>query len=53
MPPPLCLQAAFDLVVEPVLAAFDPHMIIVAAGFDAARGDPLGGCNLSPEVKIH
>ncbi len=32
----------------PVLNTFQPDLVIVAAGFDAARGDPLGGCNLSP-----
>ncbi|KAG2446981.1 hypothetical protein HYH02_008135 [Chlamydomonas schloesseri] len=42
-------MAAFSLVVEPVLTAYDPDLVLVAAGFDAADGDPLGGCKVSPE----
>jgi acetoin utilization deacetylase AcuC-like enzyme len=34
---------AFDLVVEPAVSAFDPELVLVSAGFDAAAGDPLGG----------
>ena len=40
--------AAFDIVIEPVVKAFAPDLIIVAAGFDAADGDPLGGMMVSP-----
>jgi histone deacetylase 6 len=36
--------AAMELIVEPIARAFAPDLIVVAAGFDAARGDPLGGC---------
>ncbi len=39
-------QAAFSLVVEPILESYQPDLIIVAAGFDAADGDPLGGCKV-------
>jgi len=39
--------AAFDIVIEPVVKAFSPDLIIIAAGFDAADGDPLGGMLLS------
>jgi acetoin utilization deacetylase AcuC-like enzyme len=42
--------AAFQMVVEPVLRSFSPNLIIISAGFDAARGDPLGGMNLSPDA---
>jgi len=35
-------------VVEPIVREYGPDLIIVAAGYDAARGDPLGGCNLTP-----
>ncbi|GLC51841.1 hypothetical protein PLESTB_000554400 [Pleodorina starrii] len=41
--------AAFSLIVEPILESYEPDLVIVAAGFDAADGDPLGGCKLSPE----
>ncbi|KAJ3222473.1 Histone deacetylase hda1 [Clydaea vesicula] len=56
---------AFNKIVLPVSAEFDPELIIgkknkgfimlterlllVSAGFDAAMGDTLGGCNVSPE----
>ncbi|PNW76745.1 hypothetical protein CHLRE_11g469600v5 [Chlamydomonas reinhardtii] len=40
--------AAFSLVVEPVLQAYAPDLVIVAAGFDAADGDPVGDCSLTP-----
>jgi len=42
--------AAFRRVIErawlPRLADFAPELILVSAGFDAHRDDPLGGCNL-------
>lgn len=33
---------AFERVVLPIAQAFDPGLIIVSAGFDAAKGDHLG-----------
>ena len=39
--------AAFDLLIEPVATAFAPDLVIVAAGYDAAEGDPLGGMRVS------
>lgn len=35
------------------LLQFNPELVLVSAGFDAARGDPLGGCQLSPEGYAH
>jgi acetoin utilization deacetylase AcuC-like enzyme len=34
-------------IVEPVGRAFDPELVIVSAGFDAHRGDPLAGMDLT------
>ncbi len=34
--------AAFDELVVPALNAFAPELIVVAAGYDAGIGDPLG-----------
>jgi acetoin utilization deacetylase AcuC-like enzyme len=34
-------------VVEPVGRVFDPELVLVSAGFDAHRNDPLGGMSLS------
>lgn len=40
------MQAAFELLLAPILTAYAPDVLIVAAGFDAAEGDPLGGCKV-------
>jgi acetoin utilization deacetylase AcuC-like enzyme len=37
-------------IVLPVGRAFDPQLVIVSAGFDAARGDPLAGMDLTPDA---
>jgi histone deacetylase 6 len=41
--------AAFDRVLLPIARAFDPQLVLVSCGFDAADGDPLGGMRLSAE----
>ena len=38
---------AFQKVVMPVALEFNPDLVIIAAGFDAAQGDHLGGCHVS------
>ncbi len=38
---------AFDDVVAPLVESFVPHWILVSAGFDAHRADPLTGLGLS------
>ena len=30
----------------PILTEFNPDFTIISSGFDAARHDPLGGCEL-------
>lgn len=42
--------AAFTEVVLPVLSAFNPDLILIACGLDAAKGDLLGDCGLSPDM---
>jgi histone deacetylase 6 len=44
---------AFQHVIMPVGLDFDPDLVIIAAGFDAADGDTLGGCFVSPECYAH
>ncbi|XP_042430364.1 histone deacetylase 15-like isoform X3 [Zingiber officinale] len=39
---------SFQHVVIPIALQFDPDITIVSAGFDAARGDPLGCCDVTP-----
>ncbi|KAJ4960312.1 hypothetical protein NE237_020222 [Protea cynaroides] len=40
--------AVWDHVLIPVARAFNPDMILISGGFDAAIGDPLGGCRITP-----
>lgn len=44
---------AFQHVVMPVAYDFDPDLVIIAAGFDAAVGDQLGGCFVTPTCYAH
>ncbi|XP_036596551.1 histone deacetylase 6 isoform X2 [Trichosurus vulpecula] len=44
---------AMHHVVMPIAYEFNPELVLVSAGFDAARGDPLGGCLVSPEGYAH
>ncbi|GIL72406.1 hypothetical protein Vretimale_4217 [Volvox reticuliferus] len=46
------LSAALH-VVMPVAYQFRPQLVLVAAGFGALRGDPIGGCSCSPAVFAH
>lgn len=39
---------AFRKVVIPIIAEFDPDLVIVSSGFDAADGDIIGGCHVTP-----
>uniref|UniRef100_A0A8C6PWG1 Histone deacetylase 6 n=1 Tax=Nothobranchius furzeri TaxID=105023 RepID=A0A8C6PWG1_NOTFU len=45
--------AAFHHVVMPIAREFNPDLVLVSAGFDAARGDPLGGYNVTPAGYAH
>lgn len=40
--------AVWNHILIPVAKEFNPDMIIVSAGFDAAVRDPLGGCCITP-----
>ena len=40
-------RAAFDRVVAPAVAAFEPAWMLISAGFDAHRDDPLTDLGLS------
>lgn len=42
-------MAAMQQVILPIAGEFAPNLIIISAGFDAADGDPIGGCCLTPE----
>nr|XP_057940941.1 histone deacetylase 6 [Doryrhamphus excisus]XP_057940942.1 histone deacetylase 6 [Doryrhamphus excisus] len=45
--------AAFHHIVMPIASEFNPSVVLVSAGFDAARGDPLGGYSVTPEGYAH
>ncbi|CAM9118438.1 unnamed protein product [Phaeothamnion confervicola] len=38
----------FRRVLLPAARRFQPELVLVSAGFDAAAGDPLGGCEVTP-----
>ncbi|ROT82380.1 putative histone deacetylase 6 [Penaeus vannamei] len=46
-------MAAMVEVILPIAYQFNPELVLVSAGFDAAVGDPLGGCKVSPECYGH
>jgi len=39
----------FESVIAPIAQKYDPQLILVSAGFDAHRMDPLGGMKVSHE----
>jgi acetoin utilization deacetylase AcuC-like enzyme len=43
-------RAAFERIVEPVLAEFAPELVLVSAGFDAAARDPLAEMRVSADA---
>jgi acetoin utilization deacetylase AcuC-like enzyme len=40
---------AFEQVLLPIAEAYQPDLVLVSAGFDAHRDDPLGGMEVSEE----
>ncbi|KAI3920511.1 hypothetical protein MKX01_000850 [Papaver californicum] len=40
--------AVSDHVLIPITMAFSPDMILTSGGFDAAAGDTMGGCSVTP-----
>ena len=46
-------MAAFQKIVMPIAQEFEPDLVIISAGFDAAAGDELGGCYVTPECYSH
>lgn len=44
---------AFQQVVMPIATEFDPDLVMISAGFDAAVDDPLGGCFVTPAGYTH
>lgn len=44
---------AFQQIVMPIAIEFNPDLVMISAGFDAAAGDPLGQCFVSPAGYSH
>ena len=44
---------AFQQIIMPIATEFNPDLVIVAAGFDAAKGDELGRCEVTPAGYAH
>lgn len=42
-------RTSYEDIIFPQLKAFDPDLIIISAGFDAHKDDPLGGLNLTEQ----
>lgn len=45
--------AAFQKIVMPIAHEFDPDLVVISAGFDAADGDELGLCFVTPACYAH
>ena len=43
----LVYRSLVEHVALPVLAAFEPQLVLVSAGYDAHRDDPLGSCEVT------
>lgn len=44
---------AFQQIIMPIAQDFDPDLVMVCSGFDAAEGDMIGGCHVSPAGYAH
>ncbi|KAI0930403.1 hypothetical protein AcV5_007127 [Taiwanofungus camphoratus] len=44
---------AFQKIVMPIAVEFAPELVIISSGFDAADGDDLGECHVSPTGYAH
>lgn len=45
--------AAFDRIIMPIAAEYGPDLVFISAGFDAAKGDPLGLNLVTPTGYAH
>ncbi|KAF4821254.1 Histone deacetylase clr3 [Colletotrichum tropicale] len=46
-------MAAFQKIIMPIAKEFNPDLVVISAGFDAAAGDELGGCFVTPTCYAH
>ncbi len=52
---PIAMEFGPQLVISTSLSVslHNPNIPLVSAGFDAAEGDPLGGCKVTPTGYAH
>lgn len=43
----------YKSLIKDMISEYSPELIIVSAGFDCAKGDPLGGLHVAPECFNH
>lgn len=43
---------AFERLIFPILKEFDPELMIISAGFDSAKNDPLGDLGATQDGTI-
>ncbi len=43
------VRLAFESLLGPLACAFQPQLVLVSAGYDTQRGDPLGGLSFSQD----
>lgn len=43
------LRYVFEQILLPVAAAYRPELVLISAGQDGYRGDPIAGMNLTPD----
>ena len=41
-------KVVIDELLKPIASEYRPDLVLISAGFDAAQGDPLGGCHVTP-----
>jgi hypothetical protein len=42
-------RAVVEELLQPIAKEYKPDLVLISAGFDAAQGDPLGGCHITPD----
>ncbi|GAB6022029.1 Histone deacetylase 6 [Chamberlinius hualienensis] len=45
--------SAFHQLILPIAYQYQPEVVFISAGFDAAKGDPIGQCQVTAECYAH
>jgi len=41
---------AFERLAIAIIKKFNPEFILISSGFDGCHGDPVGQCDLTPDL---